>query len=67
MRKERLGRPRGEESEMRCAILFIVLVAGCATDDPRLRTDIDPTVPPGVTPIVEPADAVPIVELPRQS
>ena len=52
---------------MRCAILFIVLVAGCATDDPRLRTDIDPTVPPGVTPIVEPADAIPIVELPRQS
>ena len=48
-------------------IVAMVLLAGCAVDDPRLRTDIDPTVPPGVTPIVEPPDAVPIVELPRSS
>ena len=50
---------------MRSAILLAVLVAGCAVDDPRLRTDIDPTVPPGVMPIVEPPESVvPIIEPP---
>lgn len=47
---------------MRTALILAVLCAGCAVDDPALRTDIDPTVPPGIEPIVEPPNAVPIVE-----
>ena len=49
---------------MRCVVLFALLLAGCAVDDPRLRTDLDPTVPPGVEPIIEPPTAEPIIEPP---
>lgn len=49
---------------MRCAVVAIFMLAGCAVDDPNLRTDIDPTIPPGVTPIVEPPNVEPIIEPP---
>ena len=50
---------------MRRAIVLLIVLAGCAVDDPTLRTDIDPTIPPDVVPIVEPPSGVePIVEPP---
>ena len=49
---------------MRLALILAALCAGCAVDDPTLRTDIDPTLPPGVEPIVEPPTATPIIEPP---
>ena len=49
---------------MRLTLLLSLVLAGCAVDDPNLRTDIDPTVPPGVVPIIEPSNAEPIIEPP---